>query len=48
MRIHRRNLKYDTGSDGKWSSAREKGIDVAFAANLVETSLHESYDAAVV
>jgi len=35
--IHRRDLKYDMGSDGKWSGAREKGIDVALAVNLVET-----------
>lgn len=44
--VVRRDLKYD--KDGDNVTAREKGIDVALAIALVDGSLHEDFDVAIV
>lgn len=48
VQLKRRDLKYEFDADRKWVSAREKGIDVALAVSLVEGSLKEQFDVAIV
>ncbi len=45
--VSRRDLKYDLDDDGNFS-AREKGIDVSLAISLVEGSLDQDFDVAIV
>jgi hypothetical protein len=48
VQLKRRDLKYEFDADRKWVPAREKGIDVALAVSLVEGSLKEQFDVAIV
>lgn len=47
VHVHRRDLKYDHMDDGGFT-AREKGIDVALAISLVEGSLDQDFNVAIV
>lgn len=47
VKVYRRDLKYDVHSDRSFT-AREKGIDVSLAISLVERSLDQDFDAAII